>query len=81
MAQIFVFGWGDGSYDELRVKVENGLTGNRTVLIYADENKTPQQRVRVIKFKAQGGGIVCNVTVTQDARSRAFSSAFNSGFK
>jgi hypothetical protein len=81
MAQIFVFGWGDGTYDELSVKVENGLTGNREVLIYSEANGTPQQRTRTIKFKTAGGGISYDVLVTQEAGARAFNAGFDVGFK
>jgi hypothetical protein len=72
--------WGDGTSDKLYLTY-SGDVGSNQLIVASDSNMTLSERQQMLNFKTQGGQQLAVLTVAQQARSRAFSAGFDSGFK
>lgn len=71
--------WGDGTADTLTVTY-TGTTGNSSLSVSSDPNMT--LAVRNITIELQSGEVtLATLTVSQSARSRAYSMSYNESYK
>ncbi len=70
--------WEDGTSDNISVTY-SGTSGSSQMTISSDPNKTVNQRTKVINLKV-GVATLATLTVRQNARSRAYSIAYNSAY-
>ncbi len=71
--------WGDGTADTLTVTY-TGTTGSSSLSVASDPNMT--LAVRTITVELRSGGVtLATLTVSQKARSRAYSMSYNESYK
>lgn len=72
--------WGDGTADKMTVTY-SGTIGSSQMAVASDPNASLSQRVKTINLKDSSGVIRATLTVTQNPRSRDFSTAYNNAYK
>nr|DAF13301.1 MAG TPA: hypothetical protein [Caudoviricetes sp.] len=71
--------WGDGTADKITVTYA-GTVGSSQMTIASNVNQSLNQRKKTINLTINGQ-TKATVTVTQPARSRSYSVAYNNGYK
>ena len=71
--------WGDGTADTLSVTY-TGTTGSSELSVSSDPNRSLVVRTLTVSLRS-GGVTLASLSVSQKARSRAYSMSYNESYK
>jgi hypothetical protein len=72
--------WGDGSSDQITITY-TGEVGSSQMTVASDPNIFLTERTKTISLKSAGGIVLGTLTVSQQPRTRAYSSAYSAAYK
>lgn len=71
--------WGDGSTDTITVTY-TGATGSSSLSVASAPNRSSTSRTKTVALQSEGGTLA-TLTVSQKARSRAYSMSYHESYK